>query len=76
LEKLATPTGGRVFHVDQKSTMEDAFAAIQDEMRNQYSIGFRRPDGARDGAYRRIDVSVSKPGLKVQARRGYYTAQR
>jgi len=76
LEKLSTPTGGRVFHVDEKTTVDNAFAAIQEEMRNQYSIGFRRPEGAQDGAYRRIEVSVSKPGLKVQARHGYYVAQR
>ncbi len=76
MQKLSDPTGGRVFHVDRNTTVEDAFAAIQEEMRNQYSIGFRRPDAAQDGAYRRIEVSVSKPGLKVQARHGYYAPQR
>ena len=72
LEKLAEPTGGRAFHVDEKTTLEAVFAAIQEEMRNQYSIGFRPPEAAKDGAYRRIEVKVSKPGVKVQARHGYY----
>jgi VWFA-related protein len=76
LEKLAEPTGGRVFHVDHKTTLNTVFTAIQEEMRNQYSLGFRRPEGAPDGAYRRIEVNVSKPGVKVQARQGYYTTVR
>ena len=76
LEKLSEPTGGRTFHLDRKTTLETVFEAIQEEMRNQYSVGFRRPDAAQPGAYRKIEVSVSKPGLKVQARRGYYAPER
>ena len=68
LEKLSEPTGGRAFHVDEKTPLEAIFAAIQEDMRNQYSIGYALPNGTKGGAYRRLEVRVSMPGLKVQAR--------
>ncbi len=71
LKRISTETGGREFEISKKLTLEQAFDQIQNELRNQYSIGYRPDDSASYG-YRRIALSTKKGGLKVQAREGYY----
>lgn len=72
LQKLSADTGGRVIRVDKKHDMSQAFQQIADELRTQYLLGYTPADKRHDGAFRRIQVKVDQPGLKVQARRGYY----
>ncbi|MDR3701157.1 MAG: VWA domain-containing protein [Candidatus Sulfopaludibacter sp.] len=72
LRKLAEPTGGRMFHVSGGLPLETVFKTIREEMRNQYAIGYTSTNRARDGAYRRIEIKTARPGVRVQARQGYY----
>ena len=76
LHKLADPTGGRTFHVDAKTPLEAIFETIREEMRSQYGLGYKSSNPATDGAFRRLDVKLSRPGLKAQARKGYYAVKR
>jgi Ca-activated chloride channel family protein len=70
LERLAGPTGGRVFSVSQKMPLERVFAEIADEMRHQYSLGFT-PE-SHDGRFHKLEVRVKRPGMKPAFRNGYY----
>lgn len=72
LRRMSTETGGRVFRVDRKHTLDEAFRELQEEMRSQYAIGYTSTNPARDGSYRKIDFKMSDKDLKVQARKGYY----
>jgi VWFA-related protein len=71
LRKMSEETGGHVFTVSAKHTLQDAFKEIQDEMRNQYAIGYVPTNSNRDGSFRRIQIKTDKD-YKVQARSGYY----
>ena len=71
LEKLTMPTGGRSFDVSSKIPLSKVFTDIGEEMRNQYGLGYR-PPGLKDGAHHKLEVKLTKSGLKVQARSGYY----
>jgi VWFA-related protein len=72
LRRMSTETGGRVFHIDRKNTLEDAFRDLQEEMRSQYAIGYASTNPKRDGTFRKIDFKMSNKDYKVQARKGYY----
>lgn len=77
LERIARETGGSYFDLTATQTLEKIYARIEDELRNQYSLGYapsRTPVNSRPG-YRRIRVSVKRKGLTVQARDGYYSAE-
>lgn len=74
LRKMSEDTGGHMFRVDRRTTLESVFQEIQDEMRSQYSIGYAVPSTA-PGTYRRVEVRAKQKGLKVQARKGYYAAK-
>ena len=75
LKRMSEETGGRVFHVDRKNTLQDAFRELQDEMRSQYAIGYTPSNATKDGSFRRIDIKTSNKDLKVQARKGYYASR-
>jgi VWFA-related protein len=72
LRKMSDETGGRVYKVDRKHTLEDVFKELQDEMRSQYSIGFTPTNEVKDGGYRHLEVRLGNKDFKAQARKGYY----
>lgn len=72
LRRLSGDTGGRVFRVDRRNSLDDIFQQLQDEMRSQYSIGYQPPNPKKDGTYHKIEIRVGDKNYKVQARKGYY----
>jgi VWFA-related protein len=74
LKKMSDDTGGRVFRVDRKHSLQDIFDEIQAEMRTQYAISYTSTNPAKDNTFRRIEIRTTKKDLKVQARKGYYAS--
>ncbi len=72
LKKMSEETGGHVFSVSNKHPLSEIFQEIQDELRNQYSIGYSSTNANRDGSFRRIEIKTDNSDYKVQARNGYY----
>jgi VWFA-related protein len=73
LRKLAYETGGRVLYPNNFGQLDNIYAEVADELRNQYTIGYISSNAAKDGSYRRIDVRVLASGVaSVSARPGYY----
>jgi VWFA-related protein len=72
LHQLSDDTGGHVYRVDRKNTLDVVFKELQDEMRSQYSIGYTPLNEKKDGSYRKLDIKLANKDLKAQARKGYY----
>jgi len=72
LHQLSDETGGHVYRVDRKNTLDVVFKELQDEMRSQYEIGYTPLNDNKDGTYRRLDIKLANKDLKAQARKGYY----
>ncbi len=72
LRKMSEETGGHVFTVSSKHPLNEVFTEIQNELRNQYSIGYESSNPNRDGSFRHIEINVDNPNDRVQARNGYY----
>lgn len=72
LRRMAEETGGRLYRVDRRTTLDEIYSIIQQEMRSQYSASYTSTNEARDGGFRRIEVRTSNRDYKVQVRRGYY----
>lgn len=76
LQDLASRSGGRFFHAATLGNAVEAFAQVADELRHQYVLGYYPSNRARDGSYRRIRVTVDRPGVKIRARSGYRAGTR
>jgi VWFA-related protein len=72
LRKMSDETGGHVYKVDRRHTLDQVFKELQDEMRSQYSIGYTPLNDVKDGSYRKLEVRVANKDMKAQARKGYY----
>jgi VWFA-related protein len=70
LERISKETGARMFQVSKKQPIGEIYAQIQEELRNQYSLGYT-PDRIA-GGYHKIQLATRQKDLIVQARDGYY----
>ena len=76
LDRLCGETGGGVFEVSRKLSVEQSYTDVVQELRTQYLLSFV-PDGAgaRDG-YHRMDLRLTgaykDKRMDIQARDGYY----
>jgi len=75
LEQISKQTGGRLFEVSKKLPIEQIYAQIQDELRNQYSLGYTPDRGEIGAGYHKILLTTKQKDLIVQARDGYYATQ-
>ncbi len=73
LQKMASETGGEFFEISKKLPVDQAYASVEDELRNQYSLGYMPSPPDTDGGYHRIELSVDQKDDAVQARDGYYS---
>ena len=76
LGDLTMMTGGRTFTVRNVNELPDIATKISMELRNQYVLGYRPSDRARDGKWRKIKVKLHPPKglppLSVAAKSGYF----
>jgi Ca-activated chloride channel family protein len=76
LSDISEITGGRAFTVDNPNDLADVSTKIGIELRNQYVLGYRPNDLARDGKWRKIKVKLippkGLPPLRVYSKTGYY----
>jgi VWFA-related protein len=71
LARVSKETGGRLFEVSKKQPLEQIYASIQEELRNQYSLGFT--PGKNDTAgYHKLLLKTRQKDATTQARDGYY----
>lgn len=71
MQQIAKDTGGGFFEGSKKQSLDDIYRRIQEELRNQYSLGYTPDKNAAPG-FRKIHVATKQKGLIVQARDGYY----
>ncbi len=64
LRKMSEETGGRVFTVSNKHPLSEVFKQIQDELRNQYSIGY---ESTNRSAMERSGASTSRLITRITA---------
>ncbi len=72
LERISRETGGGFFEVSKKEPIADIYKRIEEELRNQYSIGYVSDQGAAATGFRRITLTTKKSSLTVQAPEGYF----
>jgi VWFA-related protein len=73
LRVLASSTGG--FAAVNRNDLNGAFDRIVAENSSYYMFGYYSTNERRDGRFRKIEVRVKRPGLRVRSRNGYYEAR-
>jgi VWFA-related protein len=69
LRVIAEETGG--FAAINRNDFRETFARIIQDNSTYYVLGYYPSNDRRDGRFRAVDVRVTRPGLRVRARKGY-----
>jgi len=76
LKQISKETGGSFFEVSKKTPIDEIYDRIQEELRNQYNIGYTSDKADSASGFRTIKVTTKQSGMVVTAREGYYPASR
>ena len=71
LEQLSRETGGRFFEVTKKLTIDQIYTAIDEELRNQYSLGYALDKDTGHGLSQIAAHDAKNKDLAVQTREGF-----
>ena len=78
LRKICEATGGRAIIPKSNRDMEDAFAQLERDLRQQYLLAYEPKNDATDGSFRKLEIKLKNKtdkemkDLKVRHRKGYY----
>ncbi len=72
LSKYAHDTGGDVYYGLKSRAMEELYARVTEEARNQYTLAYAPAGTDRGAEYHSIEVRVKREGLTILTREGYY----
>jgi VWFA-related protein len=71
LDRISKETGGRLFEVSKKQPIDSIYSQIEEELRNQYSLGYT-PAADSGTGYHKILLATKQKDQIVQTRDGYY----
>lgn len=73
LKELASASGGRAFILKNYGQLPGVFSEIEDELRAQYVVTYRRSVAPPHSGFHALQVNLrNHPGLTVNCRRGYF----
>jgi hypothetical protein len=61
-----------VFFPTSAAELPRIYDQIAEELSSQYAMAYSSKNPHRNGAWRRIAVRISRPGLTARTRQGYY----
>jgi Ca-activated chloride channel family protein len=79
LSEMAAVTGGLALFPSVMKELDAMYRRIADEMHAQYALGYVSTNPAHDGKWRRVIITVTRPGfsrLVIRTREGYFAASR
>lgn len=81
-EDLARFTGGRLYQAEADTQLRASLETLGQELKNQYVLGFKSTNDAKDDKWRKIEVKMVAPpsplkekDLKVKVRDRYFVAK-
>jgi Ca-activated chloride channel family protein len=72
LQQMAETTGGQAFFPSHMKEVESTYDKVLGEIRAQYHLGYLSTNPSTDGAWRKVEIKLKHPELKVRTRKGYF----
>jgi Ca-activated chloride channel homolog len=73
LQSIADNTGGYAFFPKDLKELDRVMEKLKSLIASQYSLGYHPSNMAVDGSWRKIEITCSRPGVKLKYRTGYYS---
>ena len=75
LQQIADATGGQSFFPSSMKDVEASYDKVVSQIRAQYTIAYVPANTKQDGAWRKVEIKVTRPdlkGTKILSRHGYF----
>ena len=72
MRALAEASGGRLFSARSPKDLMPVYAEVAAELRSVHTLAYYPKNQNFDGRWRRIQVRVTRPNLRLRTRPGYY----
>ena len=72
IQQIADVTGGQAFFPTAVKDLDGVYEKVVAEIRAQYTVGYLSTNEKTDGAWRKVEVKVTRKDLRVRSRRGYF----
>jgi VWFA-related protein len=72
MQQMVEATGGQAFFPSELKDLEVSYEKVLAEIKAQYQLGYASTNLAQDGTWRKVEIKVKRPGIKLRSRRGYF----
>lgn len=73
LQSIADNTGGYAFFPKDLKELDGVMGKLKSLIGSQYSLGYRPTGTSPDGSWKKIEITCSRPGVKLNYRPGYFS---
>ena len=72
LNQIVEATGGQAFFPSALKDLDSVYEKVLAEIKAQYQLGYQSANLAQDGAWRKVEIKVKRPDVKLRSRKGYF----
>jgi VWFA-related protein len=72
LQQMVDATGGQAFFPYSLKDLDSSYEKVLAEINAQYHLGYLPTNTATDGNWRKVEIKLKRPDLKVRTRKGYF----
>jgi VWFA-related protein len=72
LQQITEATGGQAFFPSALKDLDKTYEKVLAEIRAQYHLGYASTNQTMDGAWRKVEIKVKRPDVKIRTRKGYF----
>jgi Ca-activated chloride channel family protein len=79
LDRFAAMTGGQALFVTSVKEVDKLYERVEREIAARYSLGYQSNDERTNGAWRSVEIRLTRPdlkGAKLRTREGYFAPMR
>ena len=72
MQQMVEATGGQVFFPSQLKDLDVSYEKVLAEIKAQYQLGYSSANALQDGTWRKVEIKVKRPDVKLRTRKGYF----
>jgi len=76
MQQMVETTGGQAFFPSALKDLDASYEKVLGEINAQYQLGYSSTNLAHDGTWRKVEIKVKRPGIKLRTRKGYFAPYR
>ena len=72
MTQMVEATGGQAFFPSALKDLDSSYEKVLAEIKAQYQLGYLSTNQKMDGEWRKVEIKVRRPDIKLRSRKGYY----